>query len=166
VGDPVAAGDLVLARMDDARLMQSGKAPPESDWLTLRAREVSVALRTAHLVSFGLLLGGHAFAIEAGRLLPALYVTVGSGLGLMALELRLNGLHWLFLGKGATVLVKLALLLAVLPLWEHRVFILVLVVVIASVGAHMPSRYRHYSLLHRRVVQSGERLPVWNGSAR
>lgn len=36
-------------------------------------RGVSLLLRTLHLVSFGILLGGHTFAIDADRL-PALYL--------------------------------------------------------------------------------------------
>ena len=123
-------------------------------------RGLSIALRTLHLASFGILLGGHAFAIEADRLLPALYLTIASGIGLMALEVYVIGLYWFFQGKGVMVLAKLAILLTVPFLWEYRVFLLLLVVVIASVGSHMPARYRHYSFLHRRVVQAGEKLRI------
>ncbi len=122
------------------------------------ARAVSIAFRTLHLAAFGILLGGHAFGVEAEKLLPSLYLTILSGLGLMALEIYAVGLYWLFLGKGIMVLVKLALLLLIPFLWEARVFLLLLVVGIASVGSHMPSRYRHYSLLHRRAIEPGEFL--------
>ena len=120
------------------------------------SRGISIALRTLHLASFGILLGGHAFAIEADRLVPALYLTIASGISLMALELYVIGLYWLFLGKGIMVLLKLAILLAVPSFWEYRLLLLLSVVVIASVGSHMPARYRHYSFLHGRVVQAGE----------
>ena len=41
------------------------------------------------------------------------------------------------------VLVKL-LLLAVIPFfWQYRVPLLLAIVVVASVGSHMPSRFRH-----------------------
>jgi len=36
--------------------------------------------------------------------------------------------------------------------WEQRVWLLMLVLVIGSVGSHMPGRFRYYSLLHRRVI--------------
>ena len=123
-------------------------------------RGLSIALRTLHLASFGVLLGGHAFAIEAERLLPALYLTIASGAGLIVLELYVFGLYWLFLGKGIMIVLKLAMLVAVPFLWEYRLLLLFLVVVIASVGSHMPARYRHYSFLHRRVVQGGEKLRI------
>ena len=120
------------------------------------SRGISIALRTLHLASFGILLGGHVFGIEGDRLLTALYLTIASGIGLMALEVYVIGLYWLFLGKGVMVLLKLAILLAVPSLWEYRVPLLLLVVGIASVGSHMPARYRHYSFLRGRVVQAGE----------
>ena len=122
------------------------------------SRAVSIALRTLHLAAFGILLGGHAFAVEADRLLPYLYLTVLSGLGLIALEIYAVGLYWLVLGKGIMVQAKLLLLLLIPVFWEARVVLLLLVVGIASVSSHMPSRFRHYSFLHRRVIGSGESL--------
>jgi len=122
------------------------------------ARALSIALRTLHLVAFGVLLGGHTFAVDPEKLLLSLYLTILSGLGLIALEVYAVGLYWLVLGKGIMVLLKLALLLLIAFFWEARVVLLVLVVGIASVGSHMPSRYRHYSILHRGVIEPGQSL--------
>jgi len=36
--------------------------------------------------------------------------------------------------------------------WDFRLPILLMVVVIASVGSHMPARFRYYSILRREVV--------------
>jgi len=115
-------------------------------------RAISVVLRTLHLAAFGLLLGGHAFSVEAERLVAFLSLTVLSGLGLVALEIYALGLYWFVLGKGIMVSVKLGLLLLIPFFWEARVILLLLVVCIASVGSHMPARFRHYSLAHNRVV--------------
>lgn len=131
---------------------------PEQTRFLPRSRAWSIAFRTIHLAAFGLLLGGHAFAVDPDKLLPSLWLTILSGLGLIALEMYASGLYWLFLGKGIMVAVKLGLLLAIPVFWEARVALLLLVVVIASVGSHMPSRYRHYSVLHRRVIMAGEPL--------
>jgi hypothetical protein len=119
---------------------------------------MSIALRTVHLAAFGMLLGGHAFGVEAERLLASLYLTIGSGLGLMALEIYAVGLYWLLLGKGIMVLVKLALLFVIPFFWEARVALLHFVMGIASVGSHMPARYRHYSFLHRAVIEPAQSL--------
>ena len=131
---------------------------PEQTRLLPRSRGISIVLRTAHLGVFGILLGGHVFAVDPETLLPYLFLTVLSGLGLIALEIHAVGLYWLCLGKGIMVLVKLAILLLIPVFWEARVVLLLLVVGIASVGSHMPARYRHYSLLHRRVIASGTPL--------
>jgi hypothetical protein len=126
------------------------RVPHERAW--------NIALRTLHLMAFGTLLGGHVWGVAPERLWPALGATAASGLALMALELY-RDLGWLFLGKGLVVLGKLLLLLAVPVFWEARVPILLLVVALASVGAHMPARYRMYSVRERRVVDVDAVLP-------
>lgn len=122
------------------------------------ARAWSIAFRTLHLAAFGLLLGGHAFSVDTEKLFPYLWLTILSGLGLIALEVYAAGLYWLFLGKGIMVVVKLGILLAVPLFWEQRLALLLLVVVVASVGSHMPARFRHYSLLCQGVIGPGEPL--------
>ncbi len=102
-------------------------------------------------MAFGVLLGGHVFGVEAERLGSALGLTILTGAGLMGLELYKSA-HWLFLGKGLVVLAKLVLLAAVPVFWDARVPLLLGVVALASVGAHMPGRYRNYSILSRRVL--------------
>jgi hypothetical protein len=129
-----------------------------------RERAWSVALRTLHLLAFGILVGGHVWEVPAERLHAALWLTLASGAAMMGLELY-KTVHWLFLGKGLAVLLKLALLLLVPLFWEARVPLLVAVVVVASVGAHMPARYRHYSLLHGRVVLEERAAPGAFGPA-
>ncbi len=48
--------------------------------------------------------------------------------------------------------VKLILLSLIPWLWDYRVPILGVVIVIACVGSHMPARFRYYSVIHRRVL--------------
>jgi hypothetical protein len=112
-------------------------------------RPLGIALRTAHLMCFGTLVGGHVFDVEAPRLFPFLIATIATGVALMALEL-VSSCVWLFTGKGVMVLAKLLLLLTIPVFWEHRVALLLATVVVASVSSHMPSRFRHYSFLPRR----------------
>lgn len=120
-------------------------------------RAISITLRTAHLMTFGTLLGGHVFDIDQSRLLPFLLATIITGAALMALELA-STCASLFMGKGIAVLMKL-LLLSMIPLfWEHRVWIFLVVVVVASVGAHMPSWLRHYSPLSGRSAEPRQPL--------
>jgi len=117
----------------------------------------SIGLRTVHLAGFSALLGGHLWGVEAERLRPALGLTVASGAGLAGLELY-QSLHWLFLAKGLVVVAKLVLLACIPFVWPHRVPLLLAALVLASVSAHMPARFRNYSVLTRRVVTAGALL--------
>lgn len=116
-----------------------------------RRRVWNVLVRTAHIAVTGILLGGHAFDVSEGRLLGVLYASIGTGAALAALE-GYPGLPWLHQGRGLMVLLKLGLLCAIPFLWAYRLPILLVVVVIASVGSHMTSRYRYYSFLHGRLI--------------
>ncbi|MBI1737312.1 MAG: hypothetical protein HYR51_19235 [Candidatus Rokubacteria bacterium] len=119
-------------------------------------RLLGVALRTAHLLTIGAVLGGHVFDVDPTRIVPFLVLAIVSGAALMALELA-STCAWLFMGKGVAVVLKLGLLLAVPLFWEHRVALLVAVTVVAGVGSHMSSRFRHYSFLTRSVVEAPPR---------
>jgi hypothetical protein len=122
-------------------------------------RGINIALRTAHLMTSGILLGGHVFAISAERLILLLYLTIASGVGMVLLELY-TSCRWIYLGKGAMVMLKVALLIAAGVWWEQRVVLLLLVVLVGSVGSHMPARFRYYSLIHGRVISDPVKLPV------
>ena len=116
-------------------------------------RGISIAFRTLHLLGSSLLVGGHAFGAEPQRLIGLLYLTVGSGLGLMVLELY-RSCDWVYQGMGLLVIVKTAITVLAGVWWEQRVPLLCVVIVLGSVGSHMPADYRHYSLWHGRVLQA------------
>lgn len=122
-------------------------------------RLVGVVLRTVHIAAFATLLGGHVFSVDPPRLVPFLLVAIASGAGLMTLELA-STFAWLFMVKGAAVVVKLLLLAAVPLFWEHRVALLMTIVMVASFAAHLPSRVRHYSLLERRTIDPHHPRPA------
>jgi hypothetical protein len=114
-------------------------------------RAWSVSFRTLHLMGFGVLVGGHVWGVAPERLVPALAVTAGAGAALAGLELY-RSFGWLLQVKGLFVQAKLVALLAVPVFWNMRGALLLGVVALASVGAHLPARYRNYSVWHRRVI--------------
>jgi hypothetical protein len=122
-------------------------------------RGINIALRTAHIMTFGILLGGHAFDVPAHRLILFLYLTIASGASMILLELY-SSCRWIYLGKGVTVILKVALVIAAGVWWEDRVVLLLLVVLIGSVGSHMSARFRYYSFLHGRVIVDPPKAPV------
>jgi hypothetical protein len=115
-------------------------------------RAWNVGARTVHLAATGTLIGGHVFGAPADTLLPWLWVGVASGAVMLAVELY-TSFDWLTQVGGLVVLLKLALLCAIPFAWGARVPILFAVVAVAGIGAHMPGRYRHYSVLYGRVVK-------------
>ena len=119
-------------------------------------RGINIALRTAHLMTFGILLGGHVFDVAPERLILSLYLTIASGAGLIALELY-RSCRWVYLLKGVLVSLKLVLLIAAGVWWDQRVVLLLLVVLLGSVGSHLPARLRYYSVVHRRVLSDPPR---------
>ena len=114
----------------------------------------NIALRTAHIAAMGILLGGHAFDVPRLRLLPVLWLTIGTGLALGAVEAGPH-LLWFHQGRGLATMSKVALIGAVPSLWDYRLAILLVVLTIASVGSHMPARFRYYSVIYREVIPAG-----------
>ena len=114
-------------------------------------RAFNIALRTAHIGAMGILVGGHAFDVTPERLKASLWLTIGTGVALATMEAGPR-LLWFHQGSGLLTMAKLALICAVPLAWDYRLPILLAAIVIASVGSHMPGRYRHYSVLYRRVI--------------
>ena len=119
------------------------------------ARAFRTTLRTAHLLAFAALYGGHVYDVPAPTLRPALVATVLSGAALMGLEIYRTPL-WLIQVRGLATLVKIGLVAAVALYWDERVWLLTAALVIGAVVSHMPGRYRYYSLAHRRAVGEQE----------
>jgi hypothetical protein len=109
----------------------------------------NVAFRTAHIGFTAVLFGGHIFGVVPERLLPWLYLAIGSGAALSAVEGYPDWLQWSRQGDGMVTLVKVLLLCLVPWMWNQRVLLLAAVVVLGSVGSHMPRRLRHYDVIRR-----------------
>ena len=114
-------------------------------------RVLNILLRTAHIGVTGVLFGGHVFDVAKSDLSVWLWLTIVTGAILLAIEAYPRW-RWFYQGRGAAVIGKMLLLCLIPWLWDLRVPILVVVIVIASVGSHMPARFRYYSFLHGRVL--------------
>ncbi|MDK1024179.1 MAG: hypothetical protein QGD92_08115 [Gammaproteobacteria bacterium] len=115
-------------------------------------RVLNIAFRTAHIGVTGVLFGGYVFDVAAEQLLIWLYATILTGAVLIAIEAYPHW-WWFYQGRGLAAIAKLLLLCLVPWLWDYRIPILVVVIVIASVGSHMPARFRYYSFVHQRVLK-------------
>ena len=135
------------------RIKDEESRPPESCAVSIPyARAWNIAIRTTHIAATAVLVGGHAFDAPRRDLVPILWLSIGTGGALVFLEAFSVRLRWLVQGRGLMVLAKLALLLLVPLAWSSRLPILLAVIVLASVGSHMPARFRYYSVVERRVL--------------
>jgi hypothetical protein len=125
---------------------------PESPRRLPHARGWNITARTAHIGVTGVLLGGHVFDVPVPELRTWLYPSLFTGICLVGLE-AYPSCRWVYQGRGVATLAKL-LLLAMIPwFWDDRLPLLAIVVVLASVGSHMPARYRYFSFCHGRVLE-------------
>jgi len=107
-------------------------------------RVYKLLARTVHLIATGSLLGGHMFGAPLAPLRLLLYLAILSGIAMCTFEAYPNR-HFFYEGWALVLWLKIVLLTSVLVFWNHRVPILITVVVIASIGSHMPRALRHWT---------------------
>jgi hypothetical protein len=115
-------------------------------------RWVRISIRTAHLLSMGLLIGGFAGGLPLEQLSAAFWWTLLTGVVFVAVELHASFI-FLFQLKGIAVLAKTLLLLAAWAEPRYAMSCLVFAVVIGGISSHMPGKYRYFSPLHGRVIK-------------
>lgn len=111
-------------------------------------RGVRIALRTAHILTSGVLLGGYIFNQPVTVLEPWLWSAVITGLLLFAVDLSAT-LAVLFELHAVAVIAKILLLPLVFVFWDHRVSLMIIILVIGGISSHMPSRFRHKLIFFR-----------------
>ncbi|MFN7959527.1 MAG: hypothetical protein U0P46_14525 [Holophagaceae bacterium] len=124
------------------------EAPRRFPW----ARPAQLVLRSLHIAAMALVVGAIPFGAGHEALRLPILLTLASGVLLFAIDLARDAAI-LSQGSGAAVLLKLALLgVGVLQPADRLAWYLAATLV-ASVGSHMPGSWRHYSLLHGKVMR-------------
>ncbi len=123
----------------------------QSRWRIPYSRAWNIGVRTAHIAVTSVLVGGHVFDVPKSQLVPWLQAAIATGAIMILLE-AFPRWCWFYQGRGLMVLAKLLLLAAIPWVWDDRVSVLFMAIVLASVGSHMPGRFRYYSIVHRRVL--------------
>ena len=113
-------------------------------------RWLRTVLRTLHIASMAVLLGGHVFDVPAERLHTALACTLLSG-GLIVLLEIYGSLNWLFEVRGLVTVAKVGLVCAVAVFWEQRVWLLMAALALGSLSSHATAEVRHYSIRTGRI---------------
>ena len=122
---------------------------PEEERRFPGERQLRALLRTAHIVAMAVLVGGHFYDAPRQALLWPLALSVGTGFLFMLLELH-GSFDWLFQVRGLITIAKIVLVLLIPTFWDHRMWLLLPAVAIASLSSHMSSGFRYYSILSRK----------------
>ncbi|HTP27184.1 MAG TPA: hypothetical protein VMK12_16205 [Anaeromyxobacteraceae bacterium] len=126
-------------------MVRTGK-PPKPAY----ARPIEVGLRSVHIASMGLVLGGIAMGGTRETLLGAIIATVTSGVLLLAACVRWGCLNFTQ-GAGWALLLKFGLLLLGNVFEGARLQLYLAATIVTSIGSHMPSAWRHFSLPRRAM---------------
>jgi hypothetical protein len=119
-------------------------------------RGLRTLLRALHILTTGVLLGGHVFNQSPDSLQVRLLGSIVTGMLLLATDLYAS-CALIFEVRGVVVLVNLFLLLLVPFMWDYRVSLLVAILVIGAVSSHMPGNYRHRLLFFNNRLTVDER---------
>jgi hypothetical protein len=114
-------------------------------------RLINLTLRSLHILSFAVLVGGHYFDQPVIELMPWFQAALVTG-GLMVLIELYGSFTFLIELRGLSVLLKLAILGAIPWFWDSRFLLLATVVILASYTSHMQGKYRHMSLISPAVI--------------
>ena len=119
-------------------------------------RTIRTCLRALHILTTGVLLGGHMFDQPPEILLAWLWGSIVSGLLLFATDLHASCAVLIEL-RGMAVFVKILLLLLIPLMWESRVSLLIASLIIGAVSSHIPRTYRHRLLFLKDKIVVDER---------
>lgn len=114
-------------------------------------RVLDILLRAAHVLVISALFGGVVFKIPAAQLQAWRILAAASG-GLLILSELLHSLHWPYQGRGVMVYIHAGLFILASLRPTLAPACLAAALVLGILGSHMPKRLRHWSLLHRRVM--------------
>lgn len=134
--------------------MQIGDIPsPEKKYKRPAwSRHMDVILRTAHVAVTSVVFGGAVFAVPAQRLFSWYYLTIATGIGLIASEVY-HSYHWPYQGRGAMVLIHVGVLGLIHIRPDLATPVLAIALVFGMVGSHMPKRFRYWSFVHKRIIE-------------
>ncbi len=118
-------------------------------------REVKIALRAAHVLCAGSLLGAYLFGVESARSEPWLLATIVSGLSIVALDLH-ESAAFLLQVRGVVVTAKILVLVALPWLGGYEAWFLGAVVVASVVSSHASSKVRYRMVVGRGRVKGSE----------
>lgn len=132
-------------------MVSEGEAKTEKKRRPAWPKLLDLAIRVCHVVTSSVLFGGIVWAVPFVRLTSWHYLTIVTGIALVASGIW-GSRHWPYQGRGLTAALHTGLLWLVHIRPDTMMVVLVIVLATGVTGSHLPGHIRHWSLVHRRRI--------------
>jgi len=112
---------------------------------------VDLILRSCHIGTSSVLFGGLSWNVPYTRLAAWHTLTIATGGALIIFNI-VKCRHWPYQGRGLAAALHVSLLWFVHARPEMLMPALMTMLTVGVIGSHMPAFLRHYSLVHRRIL--------------
>ncbi|QDE29934.1 MULTISPECIES: hypothetical protein [Shewanella] len=111
------------------------------------------SLRALHIIGVVGSGGGIIFNLDMSIWLNYWIIAICSGVLLMSWEI-VRDWRWLIQLKGVLTLLKVILLGSFIQISEYNSELVIFIILLSVMVSHGPAGLRHYSVVHRKVIQS------------
>ena len=115
------------------------------------------SLRALHILGVAGCGGGILLSVPQAQWLNYWILAMATGCALMLWEI-VRDWRWLIQLKGVLTLVKIVLLTLFIPLPAYKSALFIIILLLSVVVSHGPSGLRHYSIIHRRRLESKKEI--------
>ncbi|MFT6978379.1 MAG: hypothetical protein ACJAZA_002117 [Shewanella psychromarinicola] len=115
------------------------------------------SLRALHIIGVVGSGGGMIFNLELSLWFNYWLIAITSGVLLMSWEI-IRDWRWLIQLKGVLTLLKVILLGLFIQLSECKSELVIFIILLSVIVSHGPAGLRHYSIVHRKVIQSKKEI--------
>jgi hypothetical protein len=115
------------------------------------------ALRALHIIGVVGSGGGMIFNLELSLWFNYWLIAITSGVLLMSWEI-IRDWRWLIQLKGVLTLLKVILLGFFIQISQYHSELVIFIILLSVIVSHGPAGLRHYSIVHRKVIQSKKEI--------
>jgi hypothetical protein len=115
------------------------------------------SLRALHIIGIVGSGGGIIFNLELSLWLNYWIIAITSGVLLMSWEI-IRDWRWLIQLKGVLTLFKIILLGFFIQISQYHSELIIFIILLSVIVSHGPAGLRHYSIVHRKVIQSKKEI--------
>jgi hypothetical protein len=115
------------------------------------------SLRALHIIGVVGSGGGMIFNLELSLWFNYWLIAITSGVLLVSWEI-IRDWRWLIQLKGVLTLLKVILLGLFIQLSECKSELVIFIILLSVIVSHGPAGLRHYSIVHRKVIQSKKEI--------